>query len=942
MDLTVIVTAERVTQFAPQALDSLEKQKLRGFEVLLLDTRQNEALSALFTQRAKHNKLWRVVAAPGASVAACRNAGVLEASGRYISFLDAKDTFPRSYLAAMLDTARRYNASLTVGRMRGFDVFGQYAFSATDALSRRRVTNRFDPSLIWNPSVSNKLFLRERILQQKLEFQELSLAQEALFSLGYALEGGVIACAQRGFAEFRNLPFAGHPWGDENLHDYLYAYAQIRQLAREAITKAAGREKTEFARQELEQQGQFFLDEIYAKLLTVILYRYYRRVHTCPQELWLQTVTTVEQLLAQLSPAGRERFIITNADLFLQGCLPVSAEQMKRQTKLTIVLSGLRSREELHAQLQSIWEQSLPFFNLLIAENLRPLMPREIPATAQLCFLPATDVATLRTAALEQATTPYLIFLDEPCLLAPKILLEHYRAIHADKTLGFTTSPLSRYDGAHFELYKSATLAFYTAPKARRSEDSGSVALDLRFCNKLLRVSHLRGIKFAFSEDSALDVYKLYQNASYRKLQQSGIYLPLAEEQALETLQDCAPLLPPGCRSYLRRYKRYYLRTVALAEQQGKAVARLKLQKRFWLDRCNHAFQWLYRRLPLKERTLFYTIRTNGRMTENMQELWDGTPGEKKLLAYLQPHPLRLKPKLYYYLMTSKIIVTDDYVRYLRAFRLREGQKVLQVWHACGAFKRFSLDAPLPRTRLEELKTHSQYSAVAVSSEHARQFYAHAFGISEKTVLATGIPRTDALLDKQMRAQLRERMLHKHPLLKGKRVYLYCPTFREQDGAVVPFDPQINWKLLNASLAEDEIFILKNHPVMRENYLQGKHYTRLRDYSREPTAELLSVCDVLVTDYSSLLYDACLMRIPTVFYCPDLAHYERSFYLAYPKDLPGPAVQDAALLPELLRMAAEQPPFDKIAAFSSAQIGACDGHSTQRVLALLASWRNER
>ncbi len=103
------------------------------------------------------------------------------------------------------------------------------------------------------------------------------------------------------------------------------------------------------------------------------------------------------------------------------------------------------------------------------------------------------------------------------------------------------------------------------------------------------------------------------------------------------------------------------------------------------------------------------------------------------------------------------------------------------------AFKRFGLDAPSQLTHLEELRTHAQYTAVCVSSEHCRQFYAHAFGIPMEKVLATGVPRTDILLDAARRRELREQLLKKHPILDGKKVILFCPTFREVNGKITAY-----------------------------------------------------------------------------------------------------------------------------------------------------------
>ncbi|MEI6580339.1 MAG: CDP-glycerol glycerophosphotransferase family protein, partial [Eubacteriales bacterium] len=325
----------------------------------------------------------------------------------------------------------------------------------------------------------------------------------------------------------------------------------------------------------------------------------------------------------------------------------------------------------------------------------------------------------------------------------------------------------------------------------------------------------------------------------------------------------------------------------AIVKLIKKILSRIK---RFSLDIFYLAAQGIFRLMPMHNRVLFYTIRAQGKLLENSRCVFDNLDTEKKVLAYTLPHSFLVQLKMRYNLLTNKVIVTDDYVRYLRMFKLRKVQKVVQLWHACGAFKRFGLDAPSRLTKEEEKRTHSQYSAVCVSSEPCREHYAHAFGINVDAVLPIGVPRTDTLINPESRAKLRENMLSKHPLLKGKKIILFCPTFRELNSKPAEYDPQIDWGKLNSELAEGEIFIIKKHPIMKEDYLKGKMVDKIVDLSDEPTSELLAAADLVITDYSSVIFDAAALGCPMLFYCPDFESYDRDFYLKYPEDLPGPVV----------------------------------------------------
>ncbi len=341
--------------------------------------------------------------------------------------------------------------------------------------------------------------------------------------------------------------------------------------------------------------------------------------------------------------------------------------------------------------------------------------------------------------------------------------------------------------------------------------------------------------------------------------------------------------------------------------------------------------------LPLRNVVLFYSVRADGQLLENARAVYDKLDAKKIIFAHKLPHSVRIKPLAYYYLMTSKVIVTDDYVRYMRVIKLRKNQKLIQIWHACGAFKKFGLDAPSQLTPEEEKSTHSQYSAVVVTSEKCREKYAGAFGISKEVCLPLGLPRTDNLI--KSAPEMRKNIFEKYPALQNKKIYLYCPTFREADGKRIEYNPGIDFGNLSESMHGDEVFIIRRHPLMDYRFENGG-YPNILDLSNESTLWLTAACDAIITDYSSVIYDAALLDKPMVFYCPDYEKYERGFYLDFPDGLPGEMTADGAELLDCIRRTVKNPPSEKIARFKNEQLSACDGNCTERVVALIKKWLN--
>ncbi len=353
----------------------------------------------------------------------------------------------------------------------------------------------------------------------------------------------------------------------------------------------------------------------------------------------------------------------------------------------------------------------------------------------------------------------------------------------------------------------------------------------------------------------------------------------------------------------------------------------LEAINKLWVAFC-HLF-------PVRRRVFFYSIRSDKKLLSNAKVLYDALDCKKKVFARKLPHSVFQKPRIYFYLLTSRVIVIDDYCRYMRVVKLRKGQKLFQIWHGSGAYKCFGLDAPSKLTKAEEKKTHSQYTAVAVTSEMARKYFAHAFGIKKEVCLPVGIPKADELINNA--DGLRIEFYKKHPELEGKTIYAYCPTFREFKGKVYDFVPPIDWYDLDYSLFDNEVFVVKRHPIVKNSFFDEK-FSRVIDIDDVDIIELVAASSVLITDYSSVCHDATLLNVPCVFYCPDYKTYERDLYIKIPDDLPGELVTKARFLLDMVRHTKARPPLDRMAKFREEQLGACDGYSTMRIVSIIRGW----
>ncbi len=293
------------------------------------------------------------------------------------------------------------------------------------------------------------------------------------------------------------------------------------------------------------------------------------------------------------------------------------------------------------------------------------------------------------------------------------------------------------------------------------------------------------------------------------------------------------------------------------------------------------------------------------------------------------------KRQLMKLIATSKYILVDDFYPLIYALHLRKNTEVIQVWHALGAYKAvgYARMGKVGGPTTYSL-THRNYTAAIVSSEAIRKDYARAFHMDKQKVYATGIPRTDIFFDKEYEENIKKRIYEKYPRLKNKKVILFAPTFRGNGQNTAYYDfSLLDFKKIEEKFKNDYVFIVRPHPFtknLEDMPKENDFYMHLTE-EREVN-DLLFITDVLITDYSSVIFEYALLNRRTIFFVPDLEEYmaSRDFFYPFEKYTYGEVAHNM----EELIIAIEKGKVNqkKLKEFKEYFISSCDGNSTERFI----------
>lgn len=256
----------------------------------------------------------------------------------------------------------------------------------------------------------------------------------------------------------------------------------------------------------------------------------------------------------------------------------------------------------------------------------------------------------------------------------------------------------------------------------------------------------------------------------------------------------------------------------------------------------------------------------------------------------------------YYYMATSKYWIFN--CRQADEIKKRKENIYLQTWHGTP-LKKLGMDMDnvnmAGQTDINDYKrkfynNSRRWDYLLAQNDYSREIFKRAFSFDNP--ILNGYPANDILYQKNNSHDI-EQIKDKLGIPKNKKVILYAPTWRDDNfykKGHYRMDIQLDLDKMQQSLGDEYVILLRMHYLITNNLNLNKYNGFVYDYSQGyDIQELYLVSDILITDYSSVMFDYANLKRPIIFFTYDIEQYRdslRGFYFDFEKEAPGPLVVD--------------------------------------------------
>ncbi len=276
--------------------------------------------------------------------------------------------------------------------------------------------------------------------------------------------------------------------------------------------------------------------------------------------------------------------------------------------------------------------------------------------------------------------------------------------------------------------------------------------------------------------------------------------------------------------------------------------------------------------IPVKEKRVLLISNFSNELTDNYKCIYDELKKDSSYEIVLLLHKyeknilgeikyLIFCMKQAFYINTSQVVIIDTFCITLNYIVQKKKTKVIQIWHASGAYKKFGHDV---QGRTYDLKP---VDYVLTTSKNINSIYAKALNVKLENVIPLGNPRTDNLFDDEWVKNKNKLLREKYNIKKDEIVVTYAPTL--DNGRNIEKDVFLDINKLHNQFGDKFKIAIKQHTRMNNN-IKSKEVI---NFFNEKITDVLTVTDVLITDYSSIIFEFLIIKNKLILYVNDLDDY---------------------------------------------------------------------
>lgn len=294
-----------------------------------------------------------------------------------------------------------------------------------------------------------------------------------------------------------------------------------------------------------------------------------------------------------------------------------------------------------------------------------------------------------------------------------------------------------------------------------------------------------------------------------------------------------------------------------------------------------------------------------------------------------------------YHMSTSQAVILDSYCIAASILKHKKTLLIVQMWHSVGTMKKFGysiLDKEEgSSSKLAHLmKMHANYDYILVAGDGYRDHLSQGFNYSHDKIITLPLPRVELLKSREYKAKKQIEIFETYPILQSKKNILYVPTFRKADDnafveALTALCSSIDNNKYN--------LIIKPHPLTDLSNFSDEHALIDKKYS---SFDMLFISDIVISDYSCIMYEAAVLNKPIYLYTYDYDEYMRTrdIYMDYRSEVPGPICDTA----EALSSAINQGNYDyeKLGRFLNKYVFMGSAHETEDIVNFIFDHKKTR